>query len=109
MNRIKCGGGRCAELVRASFDSPSQPPVLPDHLAEQHGMDCEEEYICEMLAAFILFPPGHSLAASDTELAREYEMLPAHIRFRRLIDHGYSHLLGEVMSPVRQAQQEGNG
>ena len=54
-------------------------------------------------------PPGHSLDASDTELAREYEMLPAHIQFRRLIDQGNSHLLGEVMSSVRQAQQEGSG
>ena len=73
---------------KAMFDSDGNIDCPGKRDRRRHGMDCGEEYICEMLAAFILFPPGHSPDASDTELARGYQMLPAHIRFRRLIEQG---------------------
>ena len=73
---------------KAMFDSDGNIDCPGKGDRRRHGMDCGEEYICEMPAAFILFPPGHSLDASDTELAKEYQMLPAHIRFRRLIEQG---------------------
>lgn len=47
---------------------------------------CEEEYLCEVIAAFILMRPGVYLASDDEEVAAKFDCEPWAVRFRRVLE-----------------------
>ena len=76
----------------ARFDRFGNIECICDKRCSDGMPHCEEEFLCEVIACYLLVPPGSPAVGravsdeEDRELSEAYQMPVANLRFRRLLE-----------------------